>query len=248
MELYYFFIGVLCMPLFIALIYLRSKALVKGYPPLCPGGIWPPILGVLITFCIACFVVFILFPNSFWSDIFRLCGPFSLAVGLLVGFVWHPRMAEEVHKWYWTNFVVYEYAALLMMGVYAPGALKSISVTYEQQKHIDFFHSLNSGDISQIIFAYEPDDSITITNMDKINEFADFLNNAKLIKLDESKNAKQIRISIDTKEGLFDYKAFVPFNKKEDIFLEPSSNGSDICIRLPGLKRWLDQNILKKKK
>ena len=255
MELYYFFISVLSIFVIIAGFCLTIKGFVrgvKGEAPLSLLTFWQLIPGVLITFCIACFVVRVLFPNSFWSDVFILCGPFSFAVGFLVGFFWPPRIAEEeVRKWYWLELVLFECAALLVTGASAPHALKSLkstSITYKRQQHIDFFHSLNSGDISQIIFAYEPDDSVTITNMDKIDEFADFLNHARIAYLDESKIAEQIRISIDTKQGLFDYKAFVLFNKKEDIFLDPSSNRSDICIRLPGLKRWLDQNILKKEK
>ena len=60
--------------------------------------------------------------------------------------------------------------------------------------------------------------------------------------------AEQLKIKINTAEKTFSYEGFVPDSSRCDVILKIPECSDYGEIRLPGLKRWLDENVLSKEK
>lgn len=105
-------------------------------------------------------------------------------------------------------------------------------------------HSLASRDIILVNVTFDEVKSISLRTPQTTEALKEFLVSAKTCG--RNKGIEQLRIEVCTKEGSFSYEAFVPTGNEEDIILKFRETGDYGGISIPGLKRWLDENILNK--
>jgi len=121
----------------------------------------------------------------------------------------------------------------------APGKYFSL------RKQVKFISSLTHKDITSV--GVTPDSGVTVMlqNPSLIDAFKKFL--AGTLTFAQEQEAEQLRIQIHTHDNSFSYGAFVPAGNKDDVILKFTECGDYGGVCLPGLKRWLDENILNKK-
>ena len=138
------------------------------------------------------------------------------------------------------------FSSLTVGGVYY-----GIATLQRPQKQLNFrqlrfIHSLSDSDIWQVDVELEQADSVSVTKFGQVESFKKFLADAKVCGPVDVDNSEKVRIEIRTSDGGFRYEAFVPVGNQDDILLRLSAGPENSWIRLPGLKRWLDENILNK--
>ncbi len=82
-------------------------------------------------------------------------------------------------------------------------------------------------------------------NPSVVSTFSKFLSGTLVFALDHAVEQLSIRIRVE-KDDL-SYEAFVPAGNRDDLILKFRESGDYGGIRLPGLKHWLDENVLNKR-
>lgn len=114
------------------------------------------------------------------------------------------------------------------------------------RKQIKLLRSLTRKDITSVNITLDTGATAGLQNLSLIEAFKKFL--AGTLTFAQEQEAEQLRLQIHTRDGSFSYSAFVPADNKDDVILRFPECGDYGGIRLPGLKRWLDENALNKEK
>lgn len=222
----------------------------KEYSDVDPRKCWRFILSVLIVCSISLLIVHLKFPDTKWRDQAFVVGGLGVLPGLLAGAVWqlmaHESFSRDLPRHLQRGILTVGFGSLLvLMAVLLSDAIPELQqqqLSFDQLKSI---RSLASGDISQVDIILEPTRSITVTDPVKIESFKKFLRTAKRGGNGDLKN---LQIQVHADGNSFTYDTFVAPHYPDDIMLKFSISKNDRWIRLPGLKRWLDENILNKQK
>lgn len=114
------------------------------------------------------------------------------------------------------------------------------------RKQVKLIRSLIRKDIMSVDVTLDSGATARLQNPLLIKAFKKFL--AATLTFTHEQEAEQLRIQIYTRDNSFSYDAFVPMGNKDDVILKFTECGDYGGIRLPRLKRWLDENVLKKQK
>lgn len=112
------------------------------------------------------------------------------------------------------------------------------------RKQVKLVHSLTRKDIISVDVTVDSGVTARLQNPSVIGVFKKFLTGT--LTFAQEQQAEQLRIQIHTHKGIFSYEAFVPISNIDDIILRFPECGDYGGIRLPGLKHWLDENVLNK--
>ena len=115
----------------------------------------------------------------------------------------------------------------------------------EQMKLI---HSLADRDIWKVDIKFKASETMNIKDREHIESLKEFFADAKPFHLTQEGALKNFKIEIHTDIEDIAYDAFIPRSYQDDIALQAIAGEYDTYFRLPGLKRWLDENILNKEK
>ena len=119
------------------------------------------------------------------------------------------------------------------------------------QKHpfltnqIESVRSLANSDIMSVNVVFDRGGSISLQKPQSIGAFKRFLISAEISDVDYEDEVERLEIQIYTLNDSFTYDAFVAPSYPDDVMLKFSKGKNYRWICLPGLKRWLDENILK---
>lgn len=114
------------------------------------------------------------------------------------------------------------------------------------RKQIKLLRSLTRKDITSVNITLDTGATARLQNLSLIKAFKKFL--AGTLTFTQEQEVEQLSIQIHTRDDSFSYSAFVPAGNKDDVILKFPESGDYGGIRLPGLKRWLDENALNKEK
>lgn len=207
---------------------------------------WRSWLGVLVACAMSILIVHLRFPNTLWRDQVWLGLQVGILPGWLIGGTWHLCSIKPTPKISSKNLLIFLSLLSCLTGI---GVFHSIPKLREQEKQVSLIHSLGKDDILQANIVIEPANEITITTPNSLDAFKKLLSDAKLSAASKRMSLKKkLKIEVKTSSGNFTYDAFVVNNQPNDIMLKITTRGKDYVICLPGLKRWLDENILNKKK
>lgn len=246
MQFFSFIFCILFVPLIIALAYVGIKMRVsyltspESFDPSEYQGI---VTSVLLSLVIVILIFRLRFPKSLWSDILLLSGPIGFLVGLLVGIVWQLCVGKTIPKLFRKGLLISGLLALLSA---ASTARNTLSMLKEQQKRINVINSFSTRDISRANIKFDRAKTLSVTDAKELKSFKGFLADAKLCAVSKKADLENLQIEIHSGGEGFAYEAAVSAERPDDVLLKFSAGQKGCWICLPGLKRWLDENVLNK--
>ncbi len=250
MEFFSFVFCILFVPLILVLAYIGIKMRVTylASPESFNPGEYRAIVLSIIACITAMLSIFRLwFPYTLWGNIVQLSLPIGLFLGLLLGIGWHLCIRKSIPKLFGKALTIVGILVLLMAVSTIANIKSALSLLSEQNKQMSSVRSLTRANILQADFVFDPGDKISLKDTDSIKAIKDFFADAKISKLKKISGARNVKIEIKTDEKSFIYEAYLLNNRQNDIGIKVSENEGTRFIHLPGLKRWLDENILNKK-
>ncbi len=216
-----------------------------------PRKYWRFILSIFAT-CVVSFLIFhFRFPdvNIKVQDQAWLIAGTGVLPGLIVGTIWQIISHESLSSYMWRGVGIVGFGSFLILAsVFLSDEIPHLKMGQLCAERLNSIRALSKGHISQIDVMFGGTKEINIKNPDKIETFKNFLANAIITSIDKNPDLQSSRIQIYQNKDVFTYYTFVTAANPEDIMLSFSEEGTDVAFCLPGLKRWLDENILSKEK
>ena len=193
-------------------------------------------------------IVHLNFPDTRWKDQILVGVGIGLLPGLLIGWAWQ-LIAHKALCNYLRRYVVIAvfFSAAFFSGIFASSMLSELNREQMVTKQITSIHSLANRDIRRIDIKFESSQIIHISGTKHIELLKNILAGAESSHLNQENGSKNLKIEIHTDTGDMVYDAFIIENDQDNIMLKTSKKGVNIVICLPGLKRWLDENVLNKR-
>jgi len=147
--------------------------------------------------------------------------------------------------------VCFKGISLLVFGIAVGvgiGTFVTIPLLQKQQKELCVVRSFSNRDILQVDVNSQELRRASITNSDDIEAIKRLFAEAEIYYGVRSVDMPTVRIKIQSRNNTFESEGFTTAGNGDDVILKVPKLGDKYGIRLPGLKRWLDENILSKQK
>lgn len=198
----------------------------------------------LVGWVTAAIVVHIAFPYSRLSLQISLAGALGCLPGILLGCGWYVMSKEGILKVRFKGLFPLVFGTAIGVGI---GTFLTIPLLQKQQKELGIVTSFNKGDILQVDVNFPGLRKANITNSDDIKAIKRLFANAAIYYGELNSDMPTVQIKIQSGNNSFEYEGFAI---EDDVILKiPKLGkllGDKYGIRLPGLKHWLDENILNK--
>ena len=147
------------------------------------------------------------------------------------------------------GLIVATIAMIRLRGKLLQNTWDSISSAVRQKRQkMESVRQLSNGHISSVCVKFAHRKGVDITNAEKIQEFKNCLSYARICKIKDKDIPERLELVVNTAKGGVRYDTFLSGFEKTDAFFELLPGYDKYAVRLPGLKCWLDENVLSKQK
>ncbi|MDD5063527.1 MAG: hypothetical protein PHQ35_02050 [Phycisphaerae bacterium] len=203
----------------------------------------------LVGWVIAAIAVYLAFPYSRLSLQISLAGALGCFPGILLGCGWYVISKRRILKVRFKGIVGLVFGTAIGVGVCT---FLAIPLFQKQQKELLVVQSFSKRDILQVDVDFQGLKRASITNLDDLNAIKSLFADAEIYYEELKSDMPTVQIKIQSRDNTFEYEGFTVAGNEDDVILKiPKLGkllGDKYGIRLPGLKRWLDDNVLKKQK
>ena len=189
------------------------------------------------------------FPDTRWNNQVWLGVGIGLLPGLLIGWIWQLIIHEALSS-YLRRYVLIAtlFSAAFFLSVFGSNMFSELNQEQFRIEQMKLIHSLANRNIWEVSIKFESSETVNIRDREHIESLKEFFADAKLFHLTREDDPENFKIEIHTDIEDIAYDAFIPRSYQDDIALQAIAGEYDTYFRLPGLKRWLDENILNKEK
>jgi len=252
LEMFACIMMIVCMAVGMPLVYRqavdRSPIRELPFSQLNPLNCWRFILCGSILSGATLLIVHLIFPNTRWNN--QVCAGvgISLLPGLLIGWIWQLISHEGLHSYLRRYvFIATLFSAALFFYVFGTNGFSELSQEQMGIEQMKLIHSLADRDIWKVHIKSKSPETIDIKDRECIESLKGFFGTAKPFHSTQKDALKNFVIEIHTDTEDIAYNAFIPHSYQDDIVLQVIAGEYDTYFRLPGLKRWLDENSFNKK-
>jgi hypothetical protein len=201
----------------------------------------------LVGWVVVMLIMLLVFPHDRLKSQISLAGVFGCFPGILFGCGWYVMSKGGLLTIRLKGLFPLVLGTAMGIGLGVFG----IIMVQKQQEALRFAQSFSNKDILQVDADLGKLGKAAIVKSNQIEAIKSMFADAEIYYGRRNADIPTVQIKIQSGGNIFEYEGFTPMDNGDDVILKiPALGriGDRYGIRLPGLKRWLDENILSKQK